>query len=48
MHVSERTVYNWIYAGKVEYFKTPGGHYRVYEDSLRKRPEPGTKVNTEV
>lgn len=39
MNVSERTVYNWIHAGKVEYFKTPGGRYRIYESSLRKRDQ---------
>lgn len=35
--VARKTVYNWITAGKVEYFRTPGGAIRIYADSLVKR-----------
>ena len=32
--VSRRTVYNWIAAGKLAYFRTPGGSVRVYEEDV--------------
>jgi excisionase family DNA binding protein len=32
--VCRRTVYNWIAAGKVEYFRTAGGCPRIFTDTL--------------
>ncbi len=32
--VSRRTIYNWIYAGKVEFVRTAGGSIRLFADSL--------------
>lgn len=32
--VSQRTIYNWVRAGKVEYTRTAGGSIRIFEDSL--------------
>lgn len=34
VHVSRRTIYNWLNAGKVEYVRTAGGSIRIYADSL--------------
>jgi excisionase family DNA binding protein len=33
-HVTNATVLNWIHAGKLKAFTTPGGHYRVARDDL--------------
>ena len=32
--VSRRTIYNWIAANKVEYFRTVGGSIRIFVDTL--------------
>lgn len=32
--VSRRSIYSWIAQGKVETWRTPGGHQRVFTDSL--------------
>ena len=36
--VHRQTIYNWIKANKVEWLRTPGGHIRIYVDTLLKRP----------
>lgn len=33
-HVSRRTIYNWMGAGKVEYCRTAGGSVRIFEDTV--------------
>lgn len=33
-HVTNATVLNWIHAGKLKAFTTPGGHYRVAREDL--------------
>lgn len=39
--VSRRTIYNWLYAGKVEYLRTASGRVRIYADTLfREGPQP--------
>jgi excisionase family DNA binding protein len=37
--VSRRTIYNWIAAGKVEYVRTAGGSFRIFQDSLWRQPD---------
>lgn len=32
--VSRRTIYNWIAAGKLTYWRTPGGSVRIEPSSL--------------
>lgn len=32
--VTERTIYNWVRLGWVEYVRTPGGGVRIYVDTL--------------
>lgn len=32
---SRRTVYNWIGAGEVDYFRAPNGSIRIFIDSLQ-------------
>lgn len=39
--VSEATIYRAVLAGKIEAMRTPGGHYRVFVDSVRKFMEQG-------
>lgn len=34
LDVSRRTIYNWIEANKIQYFRTAGGSIRIYVDSL--------------
>lgn len=34
MGVSRRTIYNWLAAGKLQYFRTASGSIRIYVDSL--------------
>ena len=34
--VSVRTIYRWIRSNRVEWVRTPGGHLRVYVDTLLK------------
>lgn len=44
-HVSRRTIYNWLAAGKLTYIRTAGGGVRIYESSLFRPGEsdpPGT------
>lgn len=36
--VTERTIYNWIRRGWVEYLETPSGGKRIYVDTLFRRP----------
>ena len=36
--VSERTIYNWVRWGWVEYVRTPGRGVRIYVDTLLRRP----------
>ena len=38
--VSRRTIYNWIWAGKVEYVRTAGGRIRIFADSLWRDAAP--------
>jgi excisionase family DNA binding protein len=39
VHVSRRTIYNWLAAGRLEYVRTAGGAVRIYADTLiRKEP----------
>ncbi|MGD2143215.1 MAG: helix-turn-helix domain-containing protein [Anaerolineae bacterium] len=33
-HVCQATILNWIKQGKLEAYKTPGGHYRVPQSNL--------------
>lgn len=37
--VTERTIYNWMRLGKVEYVRTPTGGVRIYADTLLRRVE---------
>lgn len=39
-HVSRRTIYNWIAAGKLRTVRTAGGGLRILEDSIF-RPDTG-------
>jgi predicted site-specific integrase-resolvase len=39
--VTERTIYNWMRFGRVDFVRTPTGGVRIYADSLLKR-EPDT------
>ncbi len=34
LHVSRRSVYNWLEAGRLQWFRTPGGSLRIAEHSL--------------
>lgn len=45
--VSRRTIYNWIAAGRLEYFRTAGGAIRIVEDSLWRpgAPRTGSRFN---
>lgn len=36
--VHRNTIYNWVRDNKVEWLRTPGGHIRVYVDTVLKRP----------
>jgi excisionase family DNA binding protein len=38
VHVSRRTIYNWMASGKVEYVRTAGGAVRIFSDSLWRTP----------
>jgi excisionase family DNA binding protein len=38
VHVSRRTIYNWMETGKVEYVRTAGGSVRIFEDTLWRPP----------
>jgi excisionase family DNA binding protein len=40
VHVSRRTIYNWLAAGKLEYVRTAGGSVRIFEDTLWRTPQP--------
>ena len=42
--VSERTIYRWISAGKVEYVRTAGGSIRIFADSLWRDAAPTRDV----
>ena len=42
---SRRTIYNWMAANKVEYFRTAGGSIRIYVDTLFREPD-GSKLKT--
>ena len=44
VHVSRRTIYNWIAAGKIDYKRTAGGHIRILTESLWQQPSTDTKV----
>jgi len=49
VHVSRRTIYNWIASGKVEYVRTAGGSVRIFRDSLWRAPETfGSRGRKEV
>jgi excisionase family DNA binding protein len=50
LHVSRRTIYNWLHDNKVEYVRIPGGAIRIYADSLtqpftdmRQKPKPKSR-----
>ena len=43
MRVSRRTLYNWIYSGRVEACRTPTGYPRVFADTLVRPLESGLK-----
>ena len=47
MHVSRRSIYNWIAAGKVEYLRTAGGSIRIYADTLWRDPD-GSRLQPKV
>ena len=32
--VSRRTIYNWMYTGKIEFIRTAGGSVRIFVDTL--------------
>lgn len=34
VHVSRRTIYNWMASGKIEYVRTAGGSVRIFTDTL--------------
>lgn len=34
--VGQRTVYRWIAAQKLDAFQTPGGHWRIRGESVRR------------
>ena len=34
VHVSRRTIYNWMASGKIEYVRTAGGSVRIFSDTL--------------
>ena len=34
LHVSRRTIYNWMKSKKVEYVRTAGGSVRIFVDTL--------------
>lgn len=36
--ISRRSAYNWMEAGKVEWFRTAGNTRRIFVDSLWKHP----------
>jgi len=42
--VTRRTIYNWLYAGKLTYVKTAGGAYRIFESSLFRSGDDGPKA----
>jgi predicted site-specific integrase-resolvase len=35
--VTPRTIYNYVYQGKVEYVRTAGGQIRIFADTLLRR-----------
>lgn len=35
--VTERTIYNWMRLGRVEFVRTPTGQVRIYADTLLRR-----------
>ena len=37
--VTRRTIYNWVKANRVEWFRTPGGQIRIYVDTLSSAPK---------
>lgn len=39
VHVSRRTIYNWLHDGKLEYVRTAGGSVRIFEDTLWRTPQ---------
>ncbi|MCM8816505.1 MAG: response regulator [Candidatus Omnitrophica bacterium] len=47
LNCSRVTVFNWISNGKIHAIKTPGGHYRIPKDSLKKLLKP-TKQQLEI
>lgn len=36
--VSRRTIYNWLSAGKLEYFRVASGSIRIFVDTLVREP----------
>ena len=38
--VSRRTIYNWLYAKKLEYVRTAGGGVRIFVDTLLRPADP--------
>lgn len=36
--VSRRTIYNWLYAKRIEFVRTAGGTVRIFEDTLFRGP----------
>jgi len=36
LRVSTQTIRNYIHAGKIKSYKTPGGHHRVSKDDLQR------------
>ena len=37
--VARRTIYNWMWSGKIEYVRTAGGRVRIFADSLVQMPD---------
>jgi excisionase family DNA binding protein len=36
LRVSNQTIRNYIYSGKIKSYRTPGGHHRVSKDDLQR------------
>lgn len=50
VHVSRRTIYNWLADGKLQYVRTAGGSVRIFEDTLWREPQcaPQPAVQADV
>lgn len=48
MHVSRRTLYNWMGDSKVEYIRTAGGSRRIFCDTLWKDSNDSTPNDSRI